>query len=166
MDAYQAIIGKRDRRDYDGRPIPDDVLHRILQAGRMAGSSSNSQPIRLVVLRDQAQKQAMAPAGPGTAPLVNAPLAIVILLKQGSRDFDVGRVAQNMMVAAWADGVHSCPIGLRETAVSKAVLGLPDDFDAAIGVSFGYPAATPSGANQRPPSARMPLEELVHYDRW
>ncbi|HEX5367931.1 MAG TPA: nitroreductase family protein [Dehalococcoidia bacterium] len=166
MDAYEAIIGKRDRRSYDGRPIPEEVLHRILQAGRMAGSSSNTQPIRLAVMRDAAQKQAMAPAGPGTAPLVNAPLAIVILLKKGSRDFDVGRVAQNMMVAAWAEGVHSCPIGLRETTVSKAVLGLPDDYDAAIGVSFGYPAATPSGPNERPPSPRLPLEELVHYDRW
>ena len=70
MDAYQAIIGKRDRRDYDSRPIPEDVLQRILQAGRMAGSSSNSQPFRFVVMREQASKEKLAPAGPGTAPLV------------------------------------------------------------------------------------------------
>src|SRR5688500_5007621 len=100
LDAYEAIIKKRDRREYDGRPIPEDVLHRILQAGRMAGSSSNTQPIRLIVMRDQAAKDKLAPAGPGTAPLVNAPLGIVVCLKRGSRDFDVGRVAQNMMVAA------------------------------------------------------------------
>ena len=52
MDAYEAIIAKRDRRDYLDKPIPEDVLRRILQAGRMAGSSSNSQPFRFVVLSD------------------------------------------------------------------------------------------------------------------
>lgn len=163
MDAYQAIIGKRDRRDYDSKPIPEDVLHRILQAGRMAGSSSNSQPFRFIVMRDQAAKEKLAPAGPGTAPLVKAPLAIVVVLEKGRRDFDVGRAAQNMMVAAWAEGIHSCPIGLREEAVASAALGLPETHVAAIGLSFGYPAA---GATPGESRQRLSLEELVHHDRW
>jgi nitroreductase len=163
LDAYEAIIKKRDRREYDGRPIPDDVLQRILQAGRMAGSSSNTQPLRLIVMRDPAAKQKLAPAGPGTAPLVNGPLGIVICLKRGSRDFDVGRAAQNMMVAAWAEGIHSCPIGLREEKVASEALGLPDDYVASIGISFGYPSGA---ASNREPGKRMPMEELVHYDRW
>jgi nitroreductase len=163
MDAYQAIISKRDRREYDSKPIPEDVLHRILQAGRMAGSSSNTQTVRYIVMRDQAAKEGLAPAGPGTAPLVNAPLAIVIVQERGRRDFDVGRAAQNMMVAAWAEGIHTCPIGLREEAVASAALGLPDTHVAAIGLSFGYPAASAKPAESRP---RLPLEELVHYDHW
>jgi nitroreductase len=118
MDAYQAIIAKRDRRDYEDRPIPDEVLQRILQAGRMAGSSSNSQPTRLIVMRDPKSRANIGPAGPGTAPLVKAPLGIVVVIKNGARDFDVGRVAQNMMVAAWAEGIVSCPIGLREEALA------------------------------------------------
>ncbi|HWC28968.1 MAG TPA: nitroreductase family protein [Dehalococcoidia bacterium] len=163
MDAYQAIIGKRDRRDYDGRPIPEDVLRRILQAGRMAGSSSNSQPFRFIVMRDQAAKDKLAPAGPGTSPLVKAQLAIVVVLERGRRDFDVGRAAQNMMVAAWAEGIHSCPIGLREEAVASEALGLPDTHYAAIGISFGYPNPNATPGESR---TRLPLEELVHYDRW
>ena len=107
MDAYEAIIAKRDRRDYLDKPIPDDVLRRILQAGRMAGSSSNSQPFRFVVLGDPKSevRQKIGAAGAGTAPLVKAPLSIVVVLKRGSRDFDAGRTAQNMMVAAWAEGI-------------------------------------------------------------
>ncbi len=163
MDAYQAIIGKRDRRDYDSRAIPDDVLQRILQAGRMAGSSSNSQPFRFIVMRDQAQKEKLAPAGPGTAPLVRAPLAIVVVLEKGRRDFDVGRAAQNMMIAAWAEGIHSCPIGLREEAVASEALGLPDTHVASIGVSFGYPAANVEAGESR---QRISMDELIHYDRW
>jgi nitroreductase len=164
LDAYQAIIGKRDRREYDSRPVPEDVLNRILQAGRMAGSSSNTQPFRFVVMRDKAQKEKLAPAGPGTAPFVKAPVGIVIVLKKGSRDFDVGRAAQNMMVAAWAEGIHSCPIGMREDEVTRSVLGIPDDYAAAIGVAFGYPSG--EEAPRRENSQRLPMSELVHYDRW
>ena len=166
MDAYQAIIGKRDRRDYDSKSIPEDVLQRILQAGRMAGSSSNTQPFRFIVMRDQAAKDKLAPAGPGTAPLVKAPLAVVIVQERGRREFDVGRAAQNMMVAAWAEGIHSCPIGLREEAIASAALGLPDDFVAAIGVAFGYPAPPDPNAPVRPNSRRLPMEEIVHLERW
>jgi nitroreductase len=163
MDAYEAIIKKRDRREYDGRPIPEETLHRILQAGRMAGSSSDSQPLRFIVMRDPAMKEKMGPAGVGTGPLVKAPLSIVICLQQGRRDFDVGRAAQNMMVAAWAEGIHSCPIGLRNEEVAREVLGLPEDYAASIGISFGYPSGE---ASARQPSKRLPLDDLVHYDRW
>ena len=168
MDAYEAIIAKRDRRDYLDKPVPQDVLQRILQAGRMAGSSSNSQPFRFIVMQDPKGdvRQKIGPAGPGTAPLVKAPLSIVVALKRGSRDFDVGRAAQNMMVAAWAEGIVSCPIGLREEAVATAALGLPEDFVASIGVAFGYPAPANPDAPVRPNGQRLPMDEMVHYEKW
>ena len=163
MDAYQAVIGKRDRREYQQTPLPDDVVRRILQAGRMAGSSSNSQPIRLIVMRDKAVVEALAPGGRGTAPLLKSPLPIAIILKKGARDFDVGRVAQNMMVAAWAEGVISCPVGIQDKELAQKVLGYPDDFEVSIGVAFGYPEPGSAGSRNQP---RLPLEELVHWDRW
>jgi nitroreductase len=166
MDAYQAIIAKRDRREYADRPIPDDVVQRILQAGRMAGSSSNSQPCRLIAMKQRESLARLAPAGPGTAPLVNAPLGIVIVIKNGSRDFDVGRMAQNMMVAAWAEGIVSCPVGLREEAAARSALGLPEEWTAAIGVAFGYPAAATDATPTRDPRPRIPMEELVHWEKW
>lgn len=164
MDAYRAIVTKRDRREYARQAVAEDVLRRILQAGRMAGSSSNSQPLRFIVLRDDAQKQKLAPAGPGTGPLVRAPLAIVICLEKGRRDFDVGRAAQNMMLAAWNEGVFSCPIGLREDAITRSVLEIPENYAAAIGIAFGYPSGEPSSSRFGTP--RLPMEELVHYERW
>jgi nitroreductase len=168
MDAYEAIVNKRDRRDYQDKPIPQDVLRRILQAGRMAGSSSNTQPLRFIVLQDPKGevRQKLAGAGAGTGPLVKAPLGIVIALKRGSRDFDVGRAAQNMMVAAWAEGIVSCPVGMPQEAVASEALGLPEDFLPAIGVAFGYPGTPDPNAPLRPNSRRLPLEELVHHERW
>src|SRR5262245_16033818 len=133
MDAYHAIITKRDRREYKPDPLPDEVVHRILQAGRMAGSSSNSQPIRYIILRDRAVLEELVASGRGATPLLRAPLAIAVMLPKGSRDFDVGRAVQNMMVAAWAEGVISCPVGLQDQEAARKALGHPDDYNVAIG---------------------------------
>ena len=166
MDAYRAIVSKRDRREYDsGRQIPEAVLSRILQAGRMAGSSSNSQPCRFVVLQDQANREALLPLGRGTAPLGRAPLVIAVLLQKGARDFDVGRAVQNMMVAAWAEGIINCPIGIQEREGARKALGYPDDFEISICVAFGYPDESQT-APAREPRPRLSIAELVHRERW
>lgn len=163
MNAYEAIIGKRDKRDYDTREIPEDVTHRILQAGRMAGSSSNNQPIRLVVLNDRAVLEKLASGGRGTAPMLRAPLAVAIVIKQGGSGFDIGRVAQNMMVEAWAEGVWSCPQGVQDQAIAKEALGLPDDFTLGMCLAFGYPEASTTTAESR---QRLPFDEVVHWGSW
>ena len=163
MDAYKAIITKRDRREYDQRPIPEESLHRILQAGRMAGSSSNSQPLRFIVLREQASKNALLPFGRGTKPIETAPLTVVLCIQKGARDLDAGRAMQNMMIAAWAEGIVNCPVGIQQKEEASRALGLPDDLEVSICTTFGYPAeGSPSSRGQ----TRMPLEEMVHYERW
>lgn len=165
MDAYQAIITKRDLRDYDTRPIPDDVLQRILQAGRMAGSSSNSQPVRYVVLTNRDTIKALKAFGRGTRQLEESPLYILAFLQDQARHFDVGRAFQNMMVAAWADGVLSCPVGLQDLAPVNQTLGVPDDWKLSIGIAFGYPAPATGTANPNP-RPRLAADELYHMEKW
>ena len=63
MTPYESIISKRDLRVYTDQPIPDDVMHRILQAGRMAGSAKNLEVNRLVVVTEQAVQDALVEAG-------------------------------------------------------------------------------------------------------
>ncbi len=116
MDAYEAILTKRDTRDYEDRAIPDEVMRRILQAGRMAGSSRNEQPIRTIVVRTPEQKTALGACGRTTDHLVTCPLVIVIVRAEGSRAFDAGRAGQNMMIAAQAEGITSCPVGTSRTS--------------------------------------------------
>ena len=163
MDAYKAIIGKRDRREYDGRPISEESTHRILQAGRMSGTSSNSQLMRLIVLNDRAALEALVPAGRGTAPMLKAPLAIAIVGKEGFSGFDIGRIAQNMMVAAWAEGIASVPQGVQDQAIARPALGLPDDYSVVMCLAFGYEANPDAPRESRP---RVPFEAMVHWGRW
>ncbi len=101
---FDVISSKRDTRAYSDRPIPDGTLHRILQAGRMAGSSKNAQPCRFVVLRDQEHKRELAACGDFAQHLPSAPVVVAVVLLPDGGPFDAGRAAQNMMVAAWAEG--------------------------------------------------------------
>ncbi len=163
MSTYRTITSKRDTREYADEPIDDALLRRILTAGRMAGSSKNLQPLRFVVLRDRDQLARLATAGDYTAPMRAAPLSIAILLREGQRPFDAGRAAQNMMLCAWEAGVTSCPVAIHRDPEARSVLGYPEDFAIAMVICFGRPAAgTKLGRGAR----RLPLEELVHQERW
>lgn len=106
MDTYRAIVDKRDQRAFLPRPIPQDALRRILQAGRMTGSSKNREPNRFVVVRDAGRLAAIAGLGRQARWLAGA--AVLVAIVQTERhEYDAGRCAQNMMLAAWGDGIGS-----------------------------------------------------------
>ena len=50
MDAFLTVASKREVRRYDAQPLEEDAIRRILEAGRVAGSASNRQNRRFVVL--------------------------------------------------------------------------------------------------------------------
>lgn len=163
MDAYEAIISKRDTRDYEQRPIEPETLRRIIQAARMAGSSKNAQPIRLILIRDPAMKERLATCGDFAEHLPRSPLVAVVVRLGDSRPFDAGRVAQNMMVAARAEGVASCPVGIQHDERVRAVLALPPEAIVAMAITLGYP--TPGGAIGRG-DQRIELDQFVRWESW
>src|SRR6185369_9500261 len=124
MDAYRVIVAKRDQRAFLPRPIPDETLHRILQAARMTGSSKNREPNRLVVVRDRARLARLA-ATSRFARFIADSAATIVIAQTEPHDFDAGRCAQNMMLAAWNEGIGSCPAHLPEAEVA-ALLGIPE----------------------------------------
>src|SRR5207237_405350 len=104
---------KREVREYTDRPVPEDVLTKILQAGRAAGSAKNSQPWRFIVLKDRQHRHDLSSAMMAPRNLDRCAVAIAVVLLNERQRFDAGRVAQNMMLAAWAVGVGSCPNSVR-----------------------------------------------------
>ncbi len=163
MDAYEAVVTKRDTREYEQRPIPDDALRRILQAGRMAGSSKNEQSVRAIVIRDPAGKAALAGCGDFTTHMPSSPLVIVIVRFEGSRPFDAGRAAQNMMVVAHAEGIASCPVGIQHDDRAREVLGLPADQIVAMALTLGYPTGGRATARGE---RRLSLDDYTYWERW
>jgi nitroreductase len=165
MDTFLALASKRDQRQYADREMPEDVVERILQAGRIAGSASNRQPWRFVVLESAESREQVAQTVYGPANVQGSKLAIAIVVT-GSPGFDAGRAAQNMMLAAWNDGVTSCPNGLPDADATSAALGLGDGERVINVLSFGYPADGRTGEDRAAEAwlaraRRKPLDELV-----
>jgi nitroreductase len=175
MDAYLAVVAKREVREYTDRPIPEDLLTRILQAGRATGSAKNMQPWRFVVLKDRQHRHDLASAIMAPRNLDRCAVAIAVVLMVERLRFDAGRVAQNMMVAAWALGVGSCPNSVRPDQHDRMREDLRVPAEAAIAtvITLGYPA--PGQPRPRPNADpekivaklnRLPLDELVHRERF
>jgi nitroreductase len=167
VDAYLAIVSKREVRAYADRPLPDDAVRRLLEAGRVAGSSRNRQARRFVALRDRAliDRAAQAVYSPGN--VLGAALAVAILVRgKGPIGFDAGRAAQNMMLAASSDGIGSCPNGVADSDALAAVLGHGDDEQVATLLGFGYPAHPVDPETRTPEewlarAKRLPFDEVV-----
>ncbi len=164
MDAYRALVDKRDQRAFLPEPIPDEALRKILQAARMTGSSKNREPNRLLVVRERAMLRAMADMGPWARWLAEA-AAVVVIVQTERHEFDAGRCAQNMMVAAWSEGIGSCPAHLPEDELGR-LLGVPLQCHVNRVIGFGYIDPARAAAPRSVARRRKPLTELVHYDRW
>jgi nitroreductase len=160
MDAYLAVVSKREVRRYADRPLPDDAVRRILEAGRVAGSSRNRQSRRFIAMRDRGLIERAAPCVYNPHNLLGSGLVVAILTRgKGPTSFDAGRAAQNMMLAAWNEGIGSSPNGIADPELLASVLGHAEDESVVILLSFGYPA--------RPvdPEVRSPEEWIERADR-
>lgn len=160
MDTYLAIASRREVRDYAPTPVPADVRERILDAGRLSGSSRNTQLWEFVVPTAATQQQL---AETVWAPENVATAAFVVAIVGEAFPFDVGRCAQNMLLEAWNDGVGSCPNGIRDPDAAAALLG---GGPVKTILSFGYPAKERREPQSRTAEQwsgranRKPLDEL------
>ncbi|MDQ3896842.1 MAG: nitroreductase [Actinomycetota bacterium] len=157
-------MSKRDTRDFEDEPVDEEDIHKILQAARMAGSAKNRQLNRIVVVTDADDLAELAKSGTFADWVDRAPVVFAIAIpKEGGKLFDVGRMAQNMLVTAHSLGLGSCPVTFHEQDRVRELLGIPDDYEAPMGVGVGHPAPP---SEERDPSPRIPLDELVHWGRW
>jgi len=162
---YQNIISKRDLRVYTDASIDDAVMHRILQAGRMAGSAKNEEANRLILVTDTDVMHEVAKAGDFASWIHTSAALVGFAAPQAQlRLFDVGRQAQNMMLAAHAEGVGSCPVTLHRADDARASVGLPDDWAMPMIITLGYPVDDhPESPLKR---TRVALDELVVHNRY
>jgi nitroreductase len=166
MDTFLAIASRREVRSYDGRPIHDAVVRQILDAGRLSGSGGNRQPWRFVLVSGDAQAR-LAEAVFEPDNVRGAPLVVALVVSgKGPVSFDTGRCAQNMLLAAWNEGVGGTPNGVADRDAANAVLGVAEGSAIAIVLSFGHPAR-PRDPESRDAeewserAKRKPLDDLV-----
>ncbi len=172
MDTFLAIASRRDQRRYRPEPLPDEVVARILDAGRLSGSGSNRQPWTFVVVKSRERIEALARGVFAPGNVLGAGLVVAVVIRgKGPISFDAGRAAQNMLLAAWNEGIASCPNGLADRDAVRAALALTDEDEApAIVLTFGVPERhrdpeSRTAAEWSARANRRPLDEVVRHLR-
>jgi nitroreductase len=161
-DLYDTVLKLRAIRDYQDRPLTEEDLESILEAARWTGSSKNRQDWSFIVVTGD-RLQGLAEHGDFTDPVRASAATIVLVKEEGGNMFDIGRAAQNIMLAAKAIGVASCPITLHRSAQARQFLGAPEGTETRYAVALGYPGAA---AKPRRFGGRKPAEAVVRYQQY
>jgi len=163
METFEAVRTLLAVRRYLDRPVPDDIVRKIVEAGRLTGSAMNLQPWHFIVIQDRdtlRQLGALARSGPYIA---QAPLAIVVAVdKTGYAVSDASRAIHSMLLVAWSEGVGSNWVGFGGLQKVNALLGLPAALDTLAILPFGYPADR-IGRGQK---SRKPLPAIASRERY
>ena len=166
MEVFECIRRRRTIREYKKDPIPEDVLEKILQAGRWSPSSSNSQPWHFIVVKEPntlSELGRIATQGPFIS---DAALAIVIVMENAPRpQLDAGRAIQQMELVAWSEGLGTCFVGVRieeQQIEVKELLNIPSDLELITIMPYGY-RSTSIGRVGTP---RKDLAEMVHREKF
>jgi nitroreductase len=162
MSVAEAIARKRAVRAYAPDPVPEEVIRAILNAGRRAQSSKNSQPWSFILVTGREQLARIAGAGSYAAHVPGAAFLVVLVGPSGS-EFDLGQAAAYMQLAATAHGVGSCVTTLHDSDAAHAILGVPAELNCRWTIAFGYPAETQPPLR---PGGRKPLDEVVRRERY
>lgn len=170
MHVADAIRLKRAIRYFTDQPVPAEALTTILNAGRRAQSSKNTQPWSFIVVQDRATLQGLAQSGTYAGHLAGAAVGVVIATvdpaQRWSIMFDCGQSAAYMQLAAWELGIGSCLATIYDPEKARALLNIPAEQHLNVAISFGYPAPD----QQRPAvvrdAGRKPIDAVVHWEKW
>jgi len=163
MDVFKAVQTVLAVRNYLEKPVPQDVVLRIVEAGRLTASSMNRQPWHFIVVANRdtlRQLGELAHTGPYIA---QAPLTIIVAVeKTAFAVSDASRAIQSMVLTAWSEGISSNWVGFMDLTEVNALLGIPESLDVLAICPMGYPAKTLGKGKKQ----RKSLSEVAHKERF
>jgi nitroreductase len=175
----ELIRTRQSDRSYSDKPVENEIIDRILEAGRMAPSACNTQPWKFIVVNDPELKTRLSEAASarllGMNSFVNqAPLLLVVIREKANmssrigatvknKDYsliDLGIASENICLQARAEGIGSCMIGWFDEKQVKNILGIPASKRVELIITLGYPA------KELREKRRKPLKEVVSYNKY
>jgi len=165
MSLLDAMLSRRSIRRYEKKKMPEDILKRILEAGRQSPSADNRQPWHFIVLTDDGIREKLS-HGRWNTFVKDSAFTIVGCAYVGDAEgrrwstVDTTIALENMVIAACALGVGSCWVGDFQEEMVKRLLNIPEDWSVISLVTFGYPAEKPTSRSKKP------LDEIVNYNKF
>ncbi len=174
MKVSDAIRGLRVVRAFRQEALADADVEALLEAGRRAGSSKNTQRRHFIVVRDRDRLQELSTIGDHAGHLAGAAVGIALVTPvpspapgaERSLMWDLGGAAQNMILAAWSRGIGSAPATVYQQERCREILAYPDGQHCEYILSFGYPADPSDLTRPLRRGGRVPLRDIVHHEQW
>jgi nitroreductase len=171
METWDAIRSRRNVRQFADRPVSDEDLDRILEAGRRTPSAGNWQPWDFVVVTDRGDLAELAKVWRGAFHVASSAATIGLVApmpadtrQSGLLQYDLGQATMSIMIMAADHGIATAHAAVADQELARRLLGFPDDRFLAYVISVGYPADRPLRPLKRP--NRRPLDQVVHKGRW
>ena len=170
MNVSDAIRLKRAVRKFTEQPLSEETILAILNAGRRAQSSKNTQPWHFIAITDKAILQQLSECGEWAGHLAGAALGVAIVHPDPAEHFqilfDIGQAAAYMKLAAWELGVGSCMATIYNSEQARQALGFPPEMQILFAISFGYPDEEARLAAPPKKGGRRAANEIFHRERW
>jgi nitroreductase len=164
VEVFDAVRTMLAVRSYQETPVPQELVRRIVEAGRLTGSAKNAQPWHFIIIENRdtlRQIGALARTGPYVA---QAPLAIAVAVEKSPFAVsDASRAIEAMLLTAWSGGVGANWVGfVGSVDAVKPLLGIPETLDVLAVLAFGYPAAAVGRGKKK----RKALAEVAHREQF
>ncbi|MCM8765498.1 MAG: nitroreductase family protein [Candidatus Omnitrophica bacterium] len=169
MEVMEAIKKRRSIRSYLDKPVEEEKLKRILEAGRLAPSAKNLQEWRFIIVRDKTTREKIMQAAKGQRFVSEAPVVIVacavntdykMTCGQYAYPIDVAIALAQISLKAVEEGLGTCWIGAFYEDKVKEILAIPNEVRVVELMTLGYPKGIPQ------PTERKKWEEIVCYEKW
>lgn len=169
MNVFEAIKSRRSIRSYLNKPIEEEKLLRVLEAGRLAPSAKNLQEWKFVIVKDKELRKKLAVAANNQHFMAEAPVVIVgcatfvsyvMSCGQYAYPIDLAIAMDHMTLQAVEEGLGTCWIGSFKEDEVKNLLNIPENIRIVQLLTLGYPGTVP------PARARKKLAEIVSFDKW
>ena len=165
MTVSELICTKRAVRQFTDEPLSEERIRSILNAGRRAQSSKNTQPWQFMSIRDRETLRQLSQCGAYAGHLAGAPFAVALIYSIAG-GFDLGQAAATMQLVAWELGIGSCIASMWEPEKARAILGVLQDLHFVVAISLGYPLPSNVQSHAPKPNGRKPFDEVVFWERW
>jgi len=163
MEVFPAVRTLLAVRKYQDKPVPRDLVQRIIDAARLTGSSMNRQPWHFIVVENHNILKQLGRLAQTGSYVAQAALAVVVVIEKTSFSVsDASRAIQSMFLTAWSEGLGSNWVGFLNLAEIKPLLNIPDSLEVLAILPFSYPAQ-PVGRGEK---QRKPLSEVAHREQF
>jgi nitroreductase len=170
MDVSEAIRTKRAIRKFQEKPLSEEIVKIILNAGRRSQSAKNTQAWQFIAITDKKILSELSKCGEWAGHIAGAALCVAILTPDPESQFqimfDAGQAAAFMQLAAWELGVGSVPASLYEFEKARGILKIPAEWHVRVALSFGYPLEEETLSAPPKKGGRVALDQIVHWNKW